>query len=68
MCSQQVWGHVGGVPGYGTYSFTSPRSGRQITISINRGLTLSQAAEDAINALIANEFCADPARDEAPQS
>jgi D-alanyl-D-alanine carboxypeptidase len=68
MCSQQVWGHVGGVPGYGTYSFTSPHGGRQITISVNRGLTLSQAAKDAINALIANEFCADPAQDEAPQS
>jgi D-alanyl-D-alanine carboxypeptidase len=62
MCGQQVWGHVGGVPGYGTYSFTSPQSRRQITISVNRSLTLSPAAEDEINALIADEFCGDPAR------
>jgi D-alanyl-D-alanine carboxypeptidase len=61
MCGQQVWGHQGGVPGYGTYSFTSPQSARQITISVNRSLTLSPAAEDAINALIAVEFCGDPA-------
>jgi D-alanyl-D-alanine carboxypeptidase len=59
MCGQQLWGHVGGVPGYGTYSFTNSRSTRQITISVNRGLTLTQAAEDAINALIAAEFCGD---------
>ncbi|GAA4630314.1 serine hydrolase domain-containing protein [Actinoallomurus vinaceus] len=62
MCGQQVWGHVGGVPGYGTYSFTSPQSARQITISVNRSLTLSKAAGDEINALIADEFCGDPAQ------
>lgn len=62
MCGQQVWGHVGGVPGYGTYSFTSPQSARQITISVNRSLTLSPAAGDEINALIADEFCGDPAQ------
>lgn len=59
MCGQQLWGHVGGVPGYGTYSFTNPSSARQITISVNRGLTLSQPAQDAIYALIATEFCGD---------
>ncbi|MEJ3745616.1 serine hydrolase domain-containing protein [Actinomycetes bacterium KLBMP 9797] len=63
MCGQQVWGHVGGVPGYGTYSFISPQNARQITISVNRGLTLNQAAEDAINAIIANQFCGHPSRD-----
>ncbi|MCO6010166.1 beta-lactamase family protein [Actinoallomurus purpureus] len=62
MCGQQVWGHVGGVPGYGTYSFTSPQSARQITISVNRSLTLNPAAGDEINALIADEFCGDPAQ------
>ncbi|MEV5750158.1 serine hydrolase domain-containing protein [Actinoallomurus sp. NPDC052308] len=62
MCGQQIWGHVGGVPGYGTYSFTSPQSARQITISVNRSLTLSPAAEKEINALIADEFCGDPAQ------
>jgi D-alanyl-D-alanine carboxypeptidase len=59
MCGQQLWGHVGGVPGYGTYSFTNPSSARQITISVNRGLTLSEPAQDAIYALIATEFCGD---------
>lgn len=62
MCGQQLWGHVGGVPGYGTYSFTSQQSARQITISVNRSLTLTPAAEDEINALIADEFCGDPAQ------
>jgi D-alanyl-D-alanine carboxypeptidase len=62
MCGRQVWGHRGGVPGYGTYSFTSPQGARQITISVNRGLTLSPAAEEEINALIADEFCGDPAQ------
>jgi D-alanyl-D-alanine carboxypeptidase len=57
MCGQQVWGHVGGVPGYGTYTFTSPRTARQITVSVNRSLTLSTSAENAINTLVAAEFC-----------
>lgn len=57
MCGQQVWGHVGGVPGYGTYTFTSPESARQITVSVNRSLKLSDSAEKAINTLVAGEFC-----------
>jgi D-alanyl-D-alanine carboxypeptidase len=61
MCGQQVWGHVGGVPGFSTYSFTSPRTKRQITVSVNRGLTLGDAAENAIMALVATEFCGDAA-------
>ena len=60
MCGQQIWGHQGGVPGYGTYSFTSPESGRQITISVNRSLTLGSAAETEISTLIADEFCGAP--------
>jgi hypothetical protein len=35
-----VWGHVGDVPGYQTYSFTRAEGGRQITVSINRSLSL----------------------------
>ncbi|WP_433186029.1 serine hydrolase domain-containing protein [Actinoallomurus sp. CA-150999] len=62
MCGRQVWGHQGGVPGYGTYSFTSPQGPRQITISVNRSLRLSPAAGKEINALIADEFCGDPAQ------
>ena len=61
MCGQQVWGHVGGVPGYGTYSFTSPRTARRITVAVNRSITLGAAAEKAINALVAAEFCGDAA-------
>jgi D-alanyl-D-alanine carboxypeptidase len=64
ICGRQIWGHVGGVPGYGTYSFnSSPPSARQITISVNRSLTMSPAAEGEINTLIADEFCGDPAGD-----
>lgn len=59
MCGQQVWGHIGGVPGYGTYAFTSPGTARQITVSVNRSLTLSASAKTAINTLVAAEFCGD---------
>jgi hypothetical protein len=45
------------VPGYGTYSFTSARSGRQVTVAVNQGLTQNPAAEDAAYALVALEFC-----------
>ncbi|MEV0407446.1 serine hydrolase domain-containing protein [Actinoallomurus sp. NPDC050550] len=62
MCGRQIWGHQGGVPGYGTYSFTSPQGPRQITISVNRSLKLSPAAGKEINTLIADEFCGDPAQ------
>jgi D-alanyl-D-alanine carboxypeptidase len=57
FCGQTVWGHVGGVPGYQTYSFTRADGGRQITVSINRSETLDQRADAAANTLIANEFC-----------
>ena len=60
FCGQEVWGHVGGVPGYGTYSFTSPRSGRQITVTVNQGLTQGPAAQDEVLALVALEFCGAP--------
>ncbi len=59
MCGQQVWGHVGSVPGYGTHSFTSTDGGRQITVSVSRGLTLDTDSANAINQLVATEFCGD---------
>lgn len=61
LCGQEVWGHVGGVPGYGTYSFTDPRSDRQVTVVVNQGMTQSAAAEDAAYALVALELCGEPA-------
>jgi D-alanyl-D-alanine carboxypeptidase len=60
ICGQDLWGHIGGVPGYSTYSFTNGQNTHQITISANRGLTLGAAAEDAINTLIVAEFCGGP--------
>lgn len=68
FCGQEVWGHVGGVPGYGTYSFTSPRSGRQITVAVNQGITQNQAAQEAAYALVALEFCGDPAPTDKDES
>ncbi|WP_036967140.1 serine hydrolase domain-containing protein [Promicromonospora kroppenstedtii] len=60
LCGQEVWGHVGGVPGYGTYSFTDPAGGRQVTVAVNQGLTQDAAAEDAALALVTLELCGDP--------
>jgi D-alanyl-D-alanine carboxypeptidase len=57
VCGHTVWGHVGGVPGYQTYSFTRADGGRQITVSINRSLSLDQRVDAAANTLIFNEFC-----------
>jgi D-alanyl-D-alanine carboxypeptidase len=59
-CGQWIWGHVGGVPGYTTYSFTSSDAKRQITITVNRSLTLDPAAEKAINTMVFTEFCSSP--------
>lgn len=65
FCGQEVWGHVGGVPGYNTYSFTSPRTERQITVTVNQGLSQNGDASDAAYGLLALEFCGDPATEEA---
>lgn len=54
---QQIWGHVGGVPGYDTYSFTRADGERQITIAVNRSFTLAPAAQEAVTTLLLTEFC-----------
>ncbi|NUS74148.1 MAG: beta-lactamase family protein [Corynebacteriales bacterium] len=60
ICGHTIWGHVGGVPGYQTSSFTSDDGKRQITISTNRSLSQPSTAEDATNSLLATEFCGKP--------
>jgi D-alanyl-D-alanine carboxypeptidase len=57
LCGQQIWGHVGGVPGYTTYSFTRSDGERQITIAVNRSFTLDPAAHEAITTMLVTEFC-----------
>jgi D-alanyl-D-alanine carboxypeptidase len=57
FCGHTVWGHVGGFPGYQTYSFTRADGRHQITVSVNRSETLDRRADAAANTLIANEFC-----------
>jgi len=56
-CGQKIWGHVGGAPGYLTYSFTSSDGERQITITVNRSLTVDPGVEEAISAMLITEFC-----------
>lgn len=58
FCGQQVWGHVGGAPGYLSYSFTGADLGRQITITVNRSLTGTEAVAEAIVGMVRTEFCA----------
>jgi D-alanyl-D-alanine carboxypeptidase len=60
VCGQRIWGHVGGVPGYTTYSFTRSDGHRQITIAVNSSFTLDPAAEQAITTLLVTEFCGQP--------
>lgn len=57
LCGQQIWGHVGGAPGYLTYTFTRSDGKRQITITVNVSLTVTKAVEEAIGAMLATEFC-----------
>ncbi|UPK74443.1 beta-lactamase family protein [Nocardioidaceae bacterium SCSIO 66511] len=61
-CGQQIWGHVGGVPGYNTFAFTNDSTKRQITIMVNRSFTLDDEASDAALALVAAEFCGSSTR------
>jgi D-alanyl-D-alanine carboxypeptidase len=60
LCDQQIWGHVGGAPGYLTYSFTRSDGERQITITVNRSLTVDPRVEDAITAMVMTQFCGAP--------
>jgi D-alanyl-D-alanine carboxypeptidase len=57
VCGTQIWGHDGSVPGYATYSFSSADGSRQITVSANQNLSASPASGQAINRLLATEFC-----------
>lgn len=57
FCGQQIWGHVGGAPGYLTYAFTRSDGGRQIAITVNQSLTVGQQVNAAIGAMLATEFC-----------
>lgn len=57
MCGQHIWGHLGGVPGYNTHTFTNGSTDRQLTIAVNRSLTLAEPAGDAALAVVAAEFC-----------
>jgi len=62
ICGQTVWGHVGNVPGYRTYSYSTADARRQITISAGRGLTAGPDMDAAVSAMIATEFCGTKAK------
>jgi D-alanyl-D-alanine carboxypeptidase len=69
LCGQQVWGHVGGAPGYLTYSFTRSDGERQITITVNQSLTVDQQVQQAIGTMLTTEFCDRvPSGPERPQA
>lgn len=57
LCGQQIWGHVGGAAGYLTYSFTRSDGGRQLTVTVNRSLTVDPRVEEAISTMVATELC-----------
>ncbi|GAA2143831.1 serine hydrolase domain-containing protein [Kitasatospora kazusensis] len=52
-----AWGHSGSVAGYETFSFTTADGARQITLSLNRNLTASPAANDTINQILTLGLC-----------
>ncbi len=54
-----AWGHSGSVAGYETFSFTTGEGAgtRQITLSLNRNLTASPAANDTINQILTLGLC-----------
>ncbi|MFC4337570.1 serine hydrolase domain-containing protein [Salininema proteolyticum] len=60
FCGQEVWGHVGGVPGYMTYSFTRSDGARQITVTANRSLSAPPEVAEAVFAMVKAEFCGTP--------
>ncbi len=57
VCGRTLWGHVGGVPGYETWSFSDEALTRQITVTVNRSETLSAEAGQALLELVGAEFC-----------
>lgn len=52
-----VVGHTGEVVGYQTFSFTSADGERQVTLSVNTGLTLSDAAATAAMKVLSTALC-----------
>ncbi len=56
-CAGTILGHDGSVPGFLTYSFDSTDGQRQITVSMDRSLTVPAAVPEAINNLLLTEFC-----------
>ncbi|MEU4096343.1 serine hydrolase domain-containing protein [Streptomyces sp. NPDC026673] len=53
-----AYGHTGGAPGYGTYSFTTADNKRQVTIAINTLAdteAMSRAADEALETLLRPE-------------
>ncbi|MEU3744218.1 MULTISPECIES: beta-lactamase family protein [Streptomyces] len=52
-----VLGHTGEVVGYQTFSFTSADRERQVTLSVNTGLTLSDAAAKAATKVLSTALC-----------
>ncbi len=69
-CGGKIWGHTGGVPGFTTYSFTSPDGGTQVTMSVTEGLTLAVTpkAARALNNVLVTTFCeAAPTTSVTPQ-
>lgn len=53
-----MWGHTGGVPGFSSYSFTTADGDKQVTLSVNEGVTLAAtpAAPQAINNVLVTAF------------
>ncbi|MFI9209177.1 serine hydrolase domain-containing protein [Streptomyces sp. NPDC053253] len=52
-----VLGHTGEVVGYQTFSFTSADGERQVTLSVNTGLTLSDTAARAATKVLSTALC-----------
>ncbi|MEU1862755.1 serine hydrolase domain-containing protein [Streptomyces gardneri] len=52
-----VLGHTGEVVGYQTFSFTSADGDRQVTLSVNTGLTLSDTAAKAATKVLSTALC-----------
>ncbi|MCX4986252.1 serine hydrolase [Streptomyces sp. NBC_00572] len=52
-----VIGHTGEVVGYQTFSFTSADGERQITLSVNTGLTMTDAAATAAMKVLSTALC-----------
>ncbi|CAM5281883.1 hypothetical protein [Streptomyces narbonensis] len=54
---EPVLGHTGEVVGYQTFSFTSADGERQVTLSVNTGLTLPDTAARAATKVLSTALC-----------